>query len=120
MDDNKNVIDITDQIKKAEKREKINAKLAKAKDWWDDNKGAVLVAAPVVGGIALKGMQIFGKHHNLKLEQRNKDRRCYDTSLGHYWELKRKLTNRDWVEINRRRRNGESLGDILDNLGVLK
>jgi hypothetical protein len=120
MMSDKKIIDITDECKKAERRQKWEDRLAKAKNWWDENKNAVIVGAPIVGGFAIKGLQILGRYHNLRLEQRNKDRRCYDTSLGHYWELKRKLNNSDWVKINNRRRRGESLGEILNDLGVLK
>lgn len=116
----KKVINITKECKRAERKQKIRDALDKARIWWDENKTTVAVCAPIVGTFAVKGIQILGKHHNLHLEQRNKDRRVYDTSLGHYWELKRKLTNNDWVAINRRRNRGESLGDILDSLKVLK
>lgn len=51
---------------------------------------------------------------------RNKDLRCWDASLGHYWNLKRKLTNSDWLVINKRKRKGESLGEILRSLNALK
>ena len=120
MMSDKKIIDITDECKKAERRQKWEDRLTKAKNWWDENKRAIIVGAPIVGGFAIKGLQILGRHHNLRLEQRNKDRRCYDTSLGHYWELKRKLNNSDWVKINNRRKRGESLGEILNDLGVLK
>ena len=60
------------------------------------------------------------KHVNLKQAEHMKNLYCYDTSLGRYWELRRKLTNKDWLAIERRRANGEKLGEILDDLRVLK
>jgi len=115
-----NSVDITKEVKRAEKREKWRGRFQKVQEWWDDNKQYVIVGAPVAAGLLGKGIQVLGKRHNLKLEERNKDLRCYDASLGHYWELKRKLTNDDWVKINRRKNNGEALGDILTELRVLK
>ena len=43
-----------------------------------------------------------------------------DRTLGHYWKLRRELTNSEWVEIDQRKQNGERLADILDELKVLK
>ena len=53
-------------------------------------------------------------------ELKVKDLRVYDTSLGHYWELRRKLTSREWLEIEMRRQNGERLATILSEMNVLK
>ena len=113
-------VDITKEMRKAERRAKREATRQEIKDWFNDNKQYILIIAPAVAGIAAKGIQVFGKRRNLKLEEKNKDCRCYDTSLGHYWELKRKLSNEEWVQIDRRKNNGERLADILDDLKVLK
>ena len=89
-------------------------------EWWDENKNVVAVVGPaVIGGIAV-GVKVIGKHINLDKEQALKDRYVYDTSLGHYWELKKKLSNAEWTEIERRRNAGEKLGSILENMRVLK
>lgn len=113
-------IDITKQVKRAEFKAKLKAKFQKAKKWCSDNKEVVIAAVSVAIGAVGTGIKVMGKRHNLHMEERNKDLRCYDTSLGHYWELKRKLGNKDWTKINRRREKGESLGEILDDMGVLK
>lgn len=120
MANENDVIDIGKEIKKQERKQKWEARKKKALDWWEDNKMTVLTVGPLVIGLATKGIQIVGKNINLRLEQRNKDLRLYDTSLGHYWELRRKLNNADWVQINRRRDRGESLGNIPDEMKVLK
>ena len=56
----------------------------------------------------------------MKKEKDLKDLYCYDRSLGHYWTLRRRLTNAEWVEIDKRKNNGERLADILSELKVLK
>ena len=63
---------------------------------------------------------MVGKRVNLRKEEKLKDLYCYDRSLGHYWALRRELTNKEWVEINKRKQNGERLADILSELKVLK
>lgn len=113
-------LDITKEMKKAQRKAKWNARIQAAKDWWDDNKQYAVIIVPALGYGIGKGIKVLGRRHNLKLEEKNKDCRCYDASLGHYWELKRKLTNDEWCSIDRRKNKGERLSDILDELGVLK
>ena len=120
MSDDKKLIDIGKELKKQERRQRWEARKKKALDWWEDNKQTLIVVVPIAGAVLTKAVSVIGKNMNLRLEERNKDRRLYDTSLGHYWELRRKLNNRDWVQINRRRNLGESLGDILEEMRVLK
>lgn len=120
MNEDDKIIDIGKELKKQERRQWFEARKKQVIEWWDENKGTIVIVVPVVGGVLAKLIKAIGRHHNLVLEQRNKDLRLYDTSLGHYWELKHKLNNKDWVQINRRRNLGESLGDILNSMKVLK
>jgi len=57
---------------------------------------------------------------NINEEERIKEEYVYDRSLGHYWKLKRPLSNDEWREIENRKANGEKLGDILESLKILK
>ena len=50
---------------------------------------------------------MLSKHAALTKEQNLKDLYCYDRSLGHYWKLRRELTNEEWLEIDKRKKNGE-------------
>lgn len=76
--------------------------------------GSILV--PVVGGV----VKTCIRNRNLHKEEHLKEEYCYDRSLGHYWALKRKLSNKEWLEIEERRKNGDRLADILADLRVLK
>ena len=121
MNENENnVIDITKEFRKSQRKAWIREKLIKAKEFWDDNKQYAVIVVPAVGALIGKGIQAASKHRAFHMEERIKDCRCYDPSLGHYWELKRKLSNDDWVKINRRKNRGEALGDILDEMDLLK
>lgn len=106
--------------KKAERREKIQEKVSDAKNWCHKNKETILMLAPGVIGVAAAAVKAIGKRVNLVKEKNIKDTYCYDRSLGHYWSLKRELSNAEWVEIDKRKRNGERLSDILESLKVLK
>ncbi|MBQ8134791.1 MAG: hypothetical protein IJ192_10370 [Clostridia bacterium] len=107
--------------------EKRKQKLSKAKDWLCKSAVTLLVVGPPL--IAVVTPAIVGitgviksanRRANLNKEAKQKELYCYDRSLGHYWQLKRKLSNFDWLEINQRREHGESLADILADMKVLK
>lgn len=89
-------------------------------NWWDQNKEIVMIVVPPAIGLLTLGVKTFGKRINLQKEQNLKDRYVYDASLGHYWELKKKLSNSQWTEIERRKKTGECLGQILADMNVLK
>lgn len=78
------------------------------------NKRDILVAVvPALIGVV---MTVFKTVTN----QNNKDMRIYDAREGFYWELRRKLTNTERQAISRKRKNGEKLGDILEEMKVLR
>ena len=94
-------------------------KFKEALDWIDHHRW--LVTATL--GVASTALYFAGKKHGraaVKMESTLKDTRVYDPSLGHYWELKRKLRNNEWCEVERRLSNGEKYGEILSSMGVLK
>lgn len=62
----------------------------------------------------------LGDWFNRNKEEAVKNLYCYDRSLGHYWCLRRELSNKEWLEIDQRKKNGERLSDILAELKVLK
>jgi hypothetical protein len=103
-----------------ELKDKFASKVRKGKDWVIMNKGVVLYLTPfVVGGLSTI-IKVVGKRANLQKEESIKTLYCYDRSLGHYWRLKRDLSKKEWLIIDRRKRNGERLADILSELRVLK
>ena len=85
------IVDFEKEAKRRERKEKFQNKVDSAMNWIHNNK-----------------------------EKNLKDLYCYDRSLGHYWKLRRELTNSEWVKIDQRKQNGERLADILDELKALK
>ena len=101
-------------------KQKVEIKAKEAADWIKNNK-EMAVPAAIVGAGAIKAIcKAVRKRIDYKETENLVDKRVYDRSLGHYWELRRKLTNREWVEINERKKDGDSLGDILKEMNLLK
>lgn len=117
------VVEIKDferESKKREFKEKINTKIQNGKEWFIRNKETIIVLAPVVVGCGTTVFKVVGKRINLRKQENLKDLYCYDRSLGHYWRLRRELTNKEWLEIDQRKKDGERLSDILSEMKVLK
>lgn len=106
--------------------EKQNARLNRAERRkaflaWCANHADIALAGFCAGvGLVSTGLKVGGKVYRKHIESREKDYRVYDTSLGRYWSLSRKLTNNDWLQIDERRSKGERLGKILHDLHALK
>lgn len=99
---------------------RVNGKIHQVKVWAQQNpEKAFAIAstgvavAQYVGKVAIKDFRNNREAIQLK-------KRCYDPSKGHYYYLKRELTNKEWLMIDRRRDAGEKLPDILEEMRVLK
>lgn len=101
---------------------KAKAKLGAQKtlNWIKYNPQLTIAIVSVVGSVGGFVVKNATKEHHLKQEQKLKENYVYDRRLGHYWELNRKLSSAEWVEIDKRRSNGERMSDILVDLNVLK
>ena len=98
-------------------------KVRNAGEWLIEKPERLQGLITIVGiGVPLltAGVKAVGKRVNLRKQQEVKELYCYDASLGHYWKLRRELSNKEWLEIDSRKRDGERLGDILNELKVLK
>ena len=114
------VKDLERASRRARAKEWFRNKLNNTKNWYYNNREVILVCGPVVIGAVTTIVKVVGKHVNLRKENDVKDLYCYDRSLGHYWALRRRLSNKEWVEIDKRKKNGVRLADILSELKVLK
>ena len=94
-------------------------RIKRAYNWCKANPQEALA----IGGVILSGVCYLGKaaikRSNIQAQEDVKNLYCYDRSLGHYWKLRRELRNDEWLEIDRRKQNGERLSDILDSMRVL-
>ena len=96
-----------------------NAKV-KAGKWIVEHKEEIIFWSPIVVGLAGTGIKTAGKIIGNRQQKNLKDLYCYDPRLGHYWRLRREPTNNEWLEIDRRRKRGERLSEILDDMRILK
>lgn len=106
-------------------------KLAELKAWakwkWNDAKifynahkqEVIIWGPPIIGGV-VEIVKICTKDKTVKEQKRLKENYIYDHKAGHYYELRRKLKNSEWAEIDRRRNYGEPLYAILEDMRVLK
>lgn len=105
-------------------KDELKNKLLKAKcnaeNWYHKNRSWIAPAVSVGLTVTPFIVRFVTKRTNLVKEQNLKDKYIYDRSHGHYWELRRKLSNRELTEIDRRKDKGESLVDILESMRVLK
>ena len=101
-------------------KESVKKKVDSATKFICNNPEFVIIFTPVILGTVKYTVKTISRNHTLNKEKNLKELYCYDRSLGHYWKLRRELTNDEWVEIDKRKVNGERLGDILDELKVLK
>ena len=114
--------ELVNNKKKADRRAWVYEKVNKAKWFVEDHKAqiaAVAAATPVVVGTIMQIARMVSQQDRLKKAKDLKELYCYDRSLGHYWKLRRELTNDDWLAIDARKRSGERLADILKELNVL-
>jgi len=98
----------------------LKEKALAAVDWCKENKDILVVIVPAAAAIIGGGVKLGSRALNTYKVKHLQECTCYDRSLGHYWQLKRPLSNAEWVSIEQRRKNGERLADILTELRVLK
>lgn len=115
-----NVIDLDEILKKRRRKERFKNSVKSVVNWTKDNMDLVMFFGPAILGGVVWTAKATHKHIKLNKERNLKELYCYDRSLGHYWKLKRELTNSEWVSIDKRKMNGERLADILSELKVLK
>lgn len=95
-------------------------KVQEATEWCKEHKETVTVFGPVIIGGIIEIIKISAKRHTVNEEKALKERYIYDRSFGHYYELKRQPKKSEWLQIEQRRENGETLGLVLDDMRLLK
>lgn len=78
----------------------------------------VILGGAAIGKLIQKWKSI--QPTQAELDREWKDLHIYDRSLGMYYPLRRKMTPRECMEFERRKRNGEPTGHILESMRLLK
>lgn len=95
-------------------------KWERTKKYLKDNKEVLLVVLPLAGVAVTGTVKLIGKavsNHRLETIKR---KYIYDPSGGFYWPTRRPLSGREKLELDERHRNGESYGQILTDMRLLK
>lgn len=79
-----------------------------------------MILGPVLVTGVVELVKITSRNARVDEERQLKERYIYDRRTGHYYALRRKLRSSEWIEIDERKRSGESLGVILRDMRVLK
>ena len=98
----------------------VKTKKEDTKQWVAENKGLLIFLTPIVVGAVGKAINNAGKQRNLREEARIKETYCYDNRLGMYWELRRPMSNYERLIFEERKSNGYSIGQILNEMNLLK
>ena len=108
------------------KEARIRELKAKAKAGWDKTKQLVtehpaesLALATTLVGSVIGLARRADRKADLKKTEELKERYIYDRSIGGYWKTRRKLTTSDMLEIEREKKMGRSLGEILRDMRLL-
>ena len=116
------VVDLN-KFKFEEKKRKVIGKISdtyqKAKGWVVEHPAeSVTVVTSIIG--ATSGLvKRADRKRDIKEVQKLKEEYIYDRSIGTYWKTRRPRTSAENLEIERRRRSGEPMGQILRDMRLL-
>lgn len=116
----KDVMEAYKVEKKIKRRQQVRERLNDSLKFVCEVGLPLLIAVGPVVPIVLRVANGISRRVNMNKEKDLKELYVYDRSLGHYWKLKRRLSNKDWASIDKRYREGERLADILNDLDVIK
>ena len=114
------ILEFSKDEKTASFKDKVREKLQSAKSWVEWHRDEIITFTPVVIAGATTIIKVVGRRVNLHKQETIKNLYCYDRSLGHYWQLRRPLSNKEWLAIDAWRKRGERMADILASMKVLK
>lgn len=130
--DGRMIMKITKDYRTREKklevwREKVNAWKGKAKTticegvyWCEQHMEIVTIVVPVAGIAVGQVCKSVARTAAIKQDDRKRNLEVWDPVNGFRWQLKRKMTNNEKLILDSRHRNGESIGDILYDMKLLK
>lgn len=111
--------DFRREKRKREIKAKLNSAVVNSLEWIDEHKEIIATVVPVAVSGTVTLTKVASKCRKARREAA-KDLQYYDRSLNYYWKLRRSLTNDEAILIKERKMKGESLGDILASMRLLK
>ena len=99
--------------------DKTKKALSSAWNFAKDNREDLVVLVPL-GVAAITGLKKATSKRAVDIERERIDYTYYDPRHKRYWDLRRKMTNRERLELEERQAAGEMTGHILDDMGLLR
>lgn len=104
----------------------VKKKFNEGVEWVGQHKEELIISSPfllfgmkMIGGLVKDTIRSIDRKVDMKKEQDLQDLYVYDHSLGMYHKLRRPLKPSEKIEIDRRRKEGESKIQILASMGLL-
>lgn len=89
------------------------------KNFAEENKEFLVFAMPIaIGGFKLI-TKVWKSAAGNKAEKDHKELYVWDNRVGQYWRIRRPLRVSEQLELERRRNDGEPMGEILASMRVL-
>jgi hypothetical protein len=114
------------KVKKPTFKERVSMALDTAKEktaevgqWCLEHPQEAIGIATLVATGVYNVVKIGSRHYSIYQTQQLKDRYIYDRSNGHYFKMTKVPTTNQWIEIESRRKAGESLGIVLQDMRLL-
>ena len=96
-------------------KEKAKETFYGAKDFYNENKEFLLVLSP----FAIGGVKWLTSQKKRSDERDDKELYVWDASIGRWHRLRRPLRPSENIELDRRKRDGESISEILSSMRVI-
>ena len=91
-------------------------------NWVSQNKEVAIAAIPfAIVGLKTVGNTVnsISRKNDMRKQEELRNLYIYDRSLGKYHKLRRPMRNSEMLELDRRKSNGESMIQILDDMRLL-
>lgn len=112
-------VDIKD-FKKEARKQKLKEAWDKFVSWCERHFLFFITILSAILGFIASVSKTHKSDTKVDEEKKLKERMIYDKRNGHYVEMRRQPNGREWMEIDNRYQNGESMAEIADDMGILK
>ena len=112
--------DYKNDVKRKERIDYIKSLPSKGVEWAKEHYVGLTIGLPIVVNGVCKLVRVVNNVHDKSEDDRHRDKMYYDPSAHVWYELRRKLTNSEKIEIAQRIKDGEKRVDILSDMNVIK
>lgn len=112
--------DFSKEQRKRARKARRKQKVEECKKFVVENKEVVvpIIVAGITGITTI--VKKASKMIQLRQDTNHRNKEIYDHSTGTYWQLRKKITNNQREQLERRKLNGEKTGQILRSMNLLK